>query len=76
MKFSGDSKAVVAYVTNLLVSLKENSALTMTIVRARSEDYFVTSVIDELSGDTEMQEYSKELMNIYSAEQDGLSLKE
>lgn len=71
MIFSGDSKAVVQYVENLLHTLKENSALTMTITRKRLEDYSVHFVIEELSDDTEMQEYSKELMTIYVSEQAG-----
>ncbi len=71
MIFSGDSKAVAQYVEDLQLTLKQNSALTMTIIRKRSEDYCVHSVIDELLDDTEMQEYSKELMNIYVSELDG-----
>lgn len=61
----------VSYVSDLLLSLNPNSALTTTIIVEKSGDCSVTSVIDVLSGDTEMQEFSKELQSIYEREQDG-----
>lgn len=58
----------VSYVSDLLLTLSPNSALTMTIVVEKSGDCYVLSAIDVLSGDTEMQEFSKELQSIYEEE--------
>lgn len=61
----------VTYVSGLLLTLSPNSALTTTIVVEKSGGCSVHSVIDVLSDDTEMQEFSKELQNIYEEEQGG-----
>jgi len=72
MKLSCITKEIVAvFVEESLNSLKPNSALTMTIALVKSEGFYVTSVTDELSDDTEMQSYLKELLRIYEEELDG-----
>lgn len=58
----------VSYVKDLLLTLSPNSALTTTIVVEKSGACYVLSAIDVLSDDTEMQEFSKELQNIYEEE--------
>jgi hypothetical protein len=55
---------VVEFVSDQLKSLKVASALTMTIHRVKSEDYYVTSVIDVSSDDTVVHSSLKLPMNI------------
>lgn len=71
MFFFTTKKAAVQFVCELIQSSKLNSALTMTIVQEKSGGCYVTSAIDELSDDIEMQTYLKELRAIYDEEQAG-----
>lgn len=71
MTFSSDKTEVVTYVSDIIQNLNINSALTITITLEKSGVCSVNFVIDELLGDTEMQEYLKELQSILDEEQDG-----
>lgn len=66
-----NKKNAALYVDGIIQNSKPNSALTITILQEKSGACSVNFVIDELLGDTEMQEYSKELSNIYREEQAG-----